>query len=411
MLEKRNFEEKKPNNQNKNSAEFDFHQERFRREAEKQQNTIASKFFGKKEVTDEDVEKVIRAEAERDNADFERRKSEEYEKWKVNLQKVVDNIKEKRDSPENAREIRPLLLILGGGMKGAYAAGQSIGLHEIGLGEAFETVVGISAGSGTASYFVAGPEQALINASMYSEECMSKDFLDLLRFRQILDATVIAKATRTGDKALDEDVIRRSPTELYAGATDSETGALELINIKTAGPDMTAALEASAAIPFFRDPVEVNGNTYIDGAFNQVPLEEIIKKFKPTDVLVLPNMSFDYMNTFSYSDREKLMMWGAARMGSLGSIGSLGSVGTVEEFFKIKEHIRNFLENIQREQQVNIGVMWPPDEGMGNLTQNADTVKAAILGAARATIKEFGEEQPDEIKSFQRKNPPALDAA
>ena len=44
---------------------------------------------------------------------------------------------------------------MGGGMKGPYGAGQALlGLPKAGLDKVFNTVVGISAGAATATYFV-----------------------------------------------------------------------------------------------------------------------------------------------------------------------------------------------------------------------------------------------------------------
>ena len=372
-----------PNNK---PEEFAFHQERFNKMAE----DYANRGFIRKLISPQDRSALdfARKEAYRDLADFDKKQSVEYKEWEKNLQPVIKNLLEKRDNMEN-KEIRPLLLVLGGGMKGPYSAGQALGLNEMGLNQVFDTAVGISAGAGTVSYFTAGLEQSRIGTSLFYENCTSKDFINFKRIHQIMNVQTIADAIKEGDKALDQEAVRKSRTEVYYGVTRASDGKSELINAKTATPSMTEALKASMALPIvYGESVEVNGEHYIDGAFDPMPVETLIEKFKPTDILVLPNIPFDNIENFELNFSEKLITKFVPRVGSLGA---------VEKFLRIKEEIRKSLEYIQSQTGVRIGIMWPPDSDLGNVTTDPTQIEAAIIESARSVIKQFGGEQPDKI--------------
>jgi predicted patatin/cPLA2 family phospholipase len=373
-----------PTNTPQTPKEVDFHQARFERVAAEKNKALLVRYGLKGEKT---PLQVAQDEAERDDKDYERRRSTEFKLWQENLDTVVANIKEKIASPDEHKDRKICLVILGGGMKVARSVGQSLALHELGLQDAFDTVIGVSAGAGPAVGFVEGREGLEKVASMYTEECGTKEFLDYKRVHKIIDPTVIANTMRTGSKALDEEKIKKSETQLYVLATDIQTDAVEFIDVKTASPDITAACEASAAIPLFQKPVNVNGKLYIDGAFSPFPLEEVIAQFSPTDILVLPSTSFDYENNLDYGVAQKAALWTLAQAGALGSIEKLHSA---KKLIETRVRLRKFFEQVSASTHVNIGVLWPPEVGVSNATVNADTLKAAMLDCAQATMKEFG---------------------
>jgi predicted acylesterase/phospholipase RssA len=374
--------------------EFDFHQERFdtmaRNHAERGILKRVMDWNAKMSAKD-----FAHVEALRDDAEFERRKDKEFLSWQANLRVVVDNLLEKRDQSDGAegKDIRPLLLILGGGMKGPYGAGQALlGLPAVGLGKVFDTVVGVSAGAATAAYFVAGGGQASKGASIFYEECTAGEFINPKRIHQIMNIDVVTDAMSHGEKALDQEAVHKSKTGFYVAVTRKGDWQSELVNAKTAKPGMITAVGASMAVPLlYRKAVKVNGEQYVDGAFDPMPIERIIEQFNPTDILVLPNTPFDRLDAFELTPGQYLF----AELAH--ATGSIGSLGTVEKFLRIKEEIRASLEHIQTQQNVNIGILWPPDSNLSNLTTDPDKVEAAIMESARGVIKEFGAEQPKEL--------------
>jgi len=255
----------------------------------------------------------------RDNADFEKRRTQEFKEWHRMLEIVVENLKKKRDDPEKeGKKIRPLLLILGGGMQGPYGAGQVIALGRMGFRDKFDTVVGISAGAADAAYFLSANEesdkQTLLGTSLYYKELATKKFLNFLRLKQIMNVGYAVGLMKEGEKALDTDAIIKGHSEFYVQATNSTTKEPELINGKTAKQGVVQAIEASMALPWvYGKEIEVDDGKYVDGAFEPVPIQKVIERFNPTDVLILPNMSYDNTDTRILSKAKNALIIGFAK--------------------------------------------------------------------------------------------------
>ncbi len=377
--------------------------------------------------------------AEAEKIDFEARQTEEFEKWQEGLGRVWDELRFVKEDPEGAEEagVRPLLLVMGGGMRGPYCAGQVAGLHDVGFGEVFKNVVGFSVGSGPAAYFVAGAKQARKATSLFRDECTSDEFLSFGRLK-VIDTGVIASTMRKGDKSLDQEAIRESTTGLYAGVTNAETGEVEFVDLASATrdgePDMVAVCEASSAIPLFENPFEVNGQMYLDGSLGELPFNLLIKQFNPTSILVLPNMPFSEIDTFEQASVESIALWAAKLFGSGGPLGAgpltlpeeksrlaraadslqqtLGIKGNsgktirsikqmvtngVESEITTKQQTRESIEEIAHITDVKIGVLWPPQAGLGNLTNHKGTIESAIMMAHLDVYKQLGQKPPEEL--------------
>ena len=329
-------------------------------------------------------------EAERDDVSFEKRKDAEYEMWEKKLQVVIDRLKIKRDNPDSpeAKQIRPLLLIMGGGMKGTYAAGQAlVGLPAVGMDEdIFDNVVGISSGACIGSYFVGNGDHKAQGAKVFYDQCHAGDFLKFTRLHQIMNVDVIIDIMESDSRdSLDQEHLMNSSTNFFVGAVNQENGESEIINAKTAKPGLTTAIAASMAVPLvYRKAIEVNGANYVDGAFDPLPLSKMIEECNPTDILILPNVPFDKLDAFKLSKGQWLFAEFAKKMGSIGSLG------TMRKFLMIIEELRGDLEDASREEEVNIGVVWPPDSGISPISQNPDDARETVAQSALDLIKRFG---------------------
>lgn len=375
-------------------AERSFHEARWDKEAERMNNEalrgILMKVGLKQSATPEDV---MYAEAVQDNEQFDKRMSAEYECWDRKFQEVVTDMRAVRDnSDERPKDFKLVLVALGTGLGSGSGTGQNMALDDMGYTDLIDVFVGSSGASGPAAFSAIGDSR--IAASLYMDECTTDAFLNKKGMVPKLDTRVIAKAMRNGPKTLNIEKIRNSSKEIYAIATDKETHKAELLDLKTVTPDPVSALEASSAIPFFREAVEVDGKHFYDGAFSQLPLEAIIEKFKPTHLLIQPNVAFNYLQSYDYTGAERAVMWTAAKM------GSVASMGTVEEFFRMKENVRGVLEKIGKIHNVKIAVMWPPEEDLHNLTNDPDTMRRAILESYRELVAGFGEKQPQTIRLY-----------
>jgi len=386
---------RKPHNEEK-FAEADFYRDRFKRWADRENQSLLVRSGLREPVTESYAAQIA---AEREARDLLRRVSEEYEKWNKSFVRVRDHLLFQRDQPGQEREPDTLALFMGGAQYGAYCAGQIIGLNLAGITpELFKAVGGSSAGSGPPAYWVAGEEQTLIAASLFENECTSKEFLNPRRVHKMIDTSVPARAMRHGPKALDEAAVRAASPEVFAIARDQRTHKTEYIDLKTVKTDIVTALEASSAISPFREGVEIDGKVLEDGGFNEIDLEEIIKIYKPKKILLFPNVPFDFIDTLKYNKTERALIKGASYLSELDSINS---IGTLESFLKEKGKLRNLLEKIEQMHGVDIGVMWPPDSGVKTLTTDRDIITSAVIESARDVIDRFGGKQPHEIPSFE----------
>lgn len=186
-------------------------------------------------------------------------------------------------------EIRPLLLVLSGAMRGVYGGGQVIALEHFGLSDVFDTVVGISAGAPAGMYLLA--RQTEIGASIYWEECATDRFIS--RNYLTVDADYLADVFRgiEGAKGADEKMIRASRSSFFIGLTSAQTGAGIFVDAKRVTPDIVQAARASIAIPYLTGkPVRLGADTYLDGAgAYPFPAREVIERFRPTDLVVFTN--------------------------------------------------------------------------------------------------------------------------
>jgi len=189
-----------------------------------------------------------------------------------------------RNDPEHEK-IRPLLFLSPGGMGGAVEAGVVVALEKLDLLNAFDTVVGISAGA-VAGYYALGHESAL-GAQIIYEDMVTMHFMDFRRLGNIIDVTGFEKILR--EKNIDTQRLLISRPDFYVYATNMSTGKGELLNVKKAS-DPLLQVVASMCVPFLDGgKTEIlQGKKYFDGSVaHALPLADLVGKFQPTDVVVI----------------------------------------------------------------------------------------------------------------------------
>jgi len=198
--------------------------------------------------------------------------------------------------------IRPVLLVLSGTMRGVYGGGQVSALENFGLNEVFDVAVGISTGAPTVAHFLAG--QAHLGTTTYYEECVSPQFISLRRMWQrksIVDTNYLCRVFRgeISHKPIDQEKVMTSRTNFFVGVTDARTGKGELLDAKKVEPDIIEAIRASIAIPGFTSgSVEISGSRYVDGVGAlSFPIEMVVERFRPTDILILANRPQGYTSS------------------------------------------------------------------------------------------------------------------
>lgn len=244
-----------------------------------------------------------------------------------------------------------------------------------------------------------------------AETGSSKKFIDptsLKRFNEgtVIDLKLLGEAmSETGGKyAIDEDKIRETKTELWYTMTLSHVGdgnpPVKFLNAKDPEevPSMVEAIKASMSLhPRLTGPAgTINGEEYRDGAISPLPIEEIIKHFKHlgiTDILILPQLPFEYLEEVKPSAGERI---GA-------TLAKVAGYDAVAKGLVSRTELRKSLEFIQQQEHVNIGVLWPPDGGLSILSIDSDEFKAAVIASYRDAFKQFGAGEPSELPFLSAK--------
>ncbi|MEK7537262.1 MAG: patatin-like phospholipase family protein [Patescibacteria group bacterium] len=300
--------------------------------------------------------------------------------------KLVQNLLLKnellRNGDKKHEKIRPVLVILGGCMRGVSGAGSAIAFHLLGIADVFDVVVGTSTGAGIGAYFLSGLEQALLGTSIYYQELPPR-FIKYFR-SPVVDIDFVEELLRDGKKKLDTETIRMARSEFFVGVTDTEDGNHALLDTKTARPDLVSAIKASMAMAGLSSgSVVVNGRQYIDSGGYPFPIREVVHQFKPTDVLLLPNCT-----------RQRGESWVPTLMEKLcGALCMRSVTPKLRELWQLRyQRWRNDLKFFQQLQGVNKGILWAPRE-VRLLEKNTSRLYTAVQESVQQTLTVFGQSE------------------
>ncbi len=159
------------------------------------------------------------------------------------------------------------LVIEGGGMKCAYTAG----ILDLMMDDHIKPdyVIGVSAGAACGASFVAGQRDR--NRRFFVDYVNRPDYMGWTAFRNSggnffnLEYIYQDLTGEGGEDELDYDAIMKNPCELWAVATDAETGLPYYFSKEDLHPDDYSVYMASCAIPVACRPVEINSHLYYDG--------------------------------------------------------------------------------------------------------------------------------------------------
>jgi len=200
------------------------------------------------------------------------------------------------DSVPGAREDshRVALVLEGGGMRGVVSAGMVAALERLGMRDAFDLIVGSSAGAINGVAMLSGVAQRAADA--YCGPLASRSFVNplrVLRGKPVIDVNDVLTIVTATDVAGHERVTG-GDVALHCIATDvaSATG-VDLHGMRTQEEVWTAIL-ASSRMPWAGGPpVEIDRRRYLDGGLvSPVPVAEAIAA-GATHVLALQTRPFD----------------------------------------------------------------------------------------------------------------------
>lgn len=178
------------------------------------------------------------------------------------------------------------LIVEGGAMRGAWAAGVLGALHEMGH-QNFDLVVAASAGACSAAYFVAGMVQPGIE--IWKQHVGDQKMLrktNWLRFKPLIDLAYLIDHTFKKTVPLPATAFDTGHTRFQIVLTDCETGRPVYFNARSQW--IFEALKASSSLPFATLGYSyVGGQPYADGGVaDAIPIQHAIDE-GATDITVV----------------------------------------------------------------------------------------------------------------------------
>lgn len=178
------------------------------------------------------------------------------------------------------------LILEGGAMRGLYSAAILDVFMQNDIN--FDTIYGVSAGALFGlNYKSRQIGRALRYNLKYAHEKNYMGLYSLITTGDVMNRDFcFNKLVYELDK-LDFETYKNNPIDFYAVVTNMKTGKPEYIKIDDAQKDLEY-FRASGSMPFVSNPVEVNGNLYLDGAMSDaVPFKKVLETGCEKIVIVL----------------------------------------------------------------------------------------------------------------------------
>lgn len=186
--------------------------------------------------------------------------------------------------PARKRNARALI-VEGGGMRGAFAGGVLAAMNRWRPARFFDLVVGVSAGSCSAAYYVTEDdddlETTLKNLNVWRYELSGGKFLSTLRLlgrRTVMDQSYLVDHLFGSRYPLKRERLDRSRgTPLYVVVSNLQTGEPEYI--RATSENVLPLLKAATALPIAtRGKSALGDQIYTDGAVTDpIPVEAVLR--------------------------------------------------------------------------------------------------------------------------------------
>lgn len=157
-------------------------------------------------------------------------------------------------------------------MRGVYSMAALAELERQGLSNAFDVVIGSSAGAINAAYFLAGQAQEAVG--IYTDSISNLSFINPLRLWRIIDVDYLINNALRQKLPLDVATLAASPGQLRVVVTNALTAEPETIHVDSSH-DIYEVFRATAALPgLYNRRVTLDGTHYVDGGLSDaIPLE------------------------------------------------------------------------------------------------------------------------------------------
>ena len=184
------------------------------------------------------------------------------------------------------------LIVEGGAMRGAWAAGVLAFLHERGRRQ-YDLVYAASSGACSAAYFVAGMLEPGLTI-WRKLACNVVNKTNFLRRKPIIDLAYLVDHVIRTHIPLSVEALQKAPTRFFIVLTDCHTG--EPVYFHVRDDRVFAALRATASMPLATRGFDfVDGHPYADGGVSDpIPIRRAIAD-GATDITVVMTHNPDFL--------------------------------------------------------------------------------------------------------------------
>ncbi|MBR6301295.1 patatin family protein [bacterium] len=183
-------------------------------------------------------------------------------------------------------EHKTALILEGGAMRGLYSAGVIDVFMQNDI--KVDVIYGVSAGALFGLNYKSRQVGRAIRYNLkYAKEKNYMGLYSLITTGDVMNRDFcFNKLVYELDK-LDFEAYKNNPVEFYAVVTNMQTGKAEYIKIDDAEKDLEY-FRASGSMPFVSNPVEIDGNSYLDGAISDaVPIKKALEADYKKIIVVL----------------------------------------------------------------------------------------------------------------------------
>lgn len=308
--------------------------------------------------------------------------------WGTRPEAVVELLRARRDGrPDPGGGERKLALVVeGGAMRGTLSAGSLLALDAAGYRSTFDAAYATSAGGVNVAYFLSG--QGKLGITVYFDCINNRRFFNPLRFTKMVDVAYVYDHVIVEAKPLDEEAVRRQPTDFFLGVTDAARGENVLLDVRTFPEPISRMLKASSALPIlYNRTVELGGRRYVDGGVTTIlPIFEAVAA-GATDLLIIVTREKSYRNPPHTG-------WGTALLYAMMGRRYPGMMTAHRQMADRLNRDRRVAVGEDRLPGVNVATLGPTAEEMivGRTTIQRDRLVRGAHHMARRTLHLLGDD-------------------
>lgn len=177
------------------------------------------------------------------------------------------------------------LVLQGGGMRAVYSAGAIAPLIQYGFTDAFEHVVGSSAGAINGAYFLGADATTL---RTYTDDLTNKNFVNLMRRDKKVDIDYLVDLVMKHKRPVNINNLLKSRSKLHVVMTNAKNGRKVVLSDHHKFAAIYEEFRATAALPILYDkPVLIGDNYFIDGGVADLIPVDVAVKLGCTDIVVV----------------------------------------------------------------------------------------------------------------------------